>query len=85
MPGYIDDDNFPTENKLIIKDKNYYFDGQLYHEFLRSLNSDFGIAYSYNPVLILFEYDNGHFGKAKRVEIDLDRNGSDIQKCRAPV
>lgn len=44
------------------------------------LEKDFSIDYPYNPVLILFEYDQGHFSKTKRVVIELDSNGSDIKK-----
>lgn len=79
LPGYIDDDNFSNENKLTIKNKNYYFDEKLYDVFLKELASNFGIAYSYNPVLVLVECQNGKLGESRKIIIDLDRNGSDIQ------
>ncbi len=79
LPGYIDDDHFANENKISIGSKNYYFDSQIYIRFLDKLEIDFGIQYTYNPELILFEYDRGHFGTSKRIVIELDRNGNDIQ------
>lgn len=80
LPGYLEENFYHSNNKIIIKDKKYYFNREIYLEFLDKLEKDFSIDFPYNPVLILFEYDQGHFSKTKRVVIELDANGSDIKK-----
>ncbi|GIO97184.1 hypothetical protein J14TS5_22700 [Paenibacillus lautus] len=80
LPGYLEENFYHSNNKIIIKDKKYYFNREIYLEFLDKLEKDFSIDYPYNPVLILFEYDQGHFSKTKRVVIELDSNGSGIKK-----
>ena len=81
LPGYIDDDNFANENRIEIKNKNFYFDARMYLNFLDKLEADFKIKYPYNPELILLEYNNGHFRDTKRIVIDLDREGGDVQNA----
>ncbi|WP_340389711.1 hypothetical protein [Paenibacillus sp. FSL E2-0151] len=80
LPGYLEENFKRNDEKITIKGKHYYFNDEIYLEFLKKLEADFAISYPYNPVLILLEYDRKHFDKAKRIVIELDANGSDIKK-----
>jgi hypothetical protein len=80
LPGYMEDEMYQSEKKITIKNKNYYFKREIFHEFLMKLEQDFGIDFPYNPVLILLEYDRGHFKMSKRIVIELDANGSQIER-----
>lgn len=81
LPGYLEEDSYNQNEKITINKKSYYFNREIYLDFLRNLESDFGIDFPYNPVLILMEYDRGNFIKTKRIIIELDSNGSDIKQA----
>lgn len=80
LPGYLEEDLFNKNEKITIKQKDFYFNRDIYLNFLDKLEADFEIDYPYNPVLILMEYDRGNFNRTKRIIIELDSNGSDIQQ-----
>lgn len=80
LPGYLEEDLFHNNEKITINHNHYYFNREIYIEFLNKLEEDFIIDYPYNPVLILMEYRNGHFKNTKRIMIELDSNGSDIKQ-----
>ncbi|OAX50331.1 hypothetical protein [Paenibacillus sp. AD87] len=80
LPGYLEESFDNSDEKITIKGKHYYFSSEVYLEFLNKLEADFAIDYPYNPVLVLLEYNKGHFDKAKRIIIELDADGSDIKK-----
>lgn len=80
LPGYLEE-NFYDGNKIIaIGNKEYYFNRQVYINFLTHLENDFSIKFPYNPVLILLEYYKGNFRFSKRIIIKLDENGSQIKQ-----
>lgn len=79
LPGYLDDDHFKNNKVIKISNKNYYFHNDKYMEFLNKLGSDFRVSFPYNPILILFEFTDGKFGQARRIIIDLDRDGNDVR------
>lgn len=80
LPGYLTERFENEKNKIKIKDRNYYFDENIYLDFLNHLEDDFEIDYPYNPVLILVEYDKGHFKNTHKIIIELDSNGSEIEQ-----
>ncbi|GIP12427.1 hypothetical protein [Paenibacillus macerans] len=80
LPGYLEEDLFNNDEKITIKQKDFYFNRDTYLNFLDKLEVDFKIDYPYNPVLILMEYDRGNFNRTKRIIIELDSNGSDIKQ-----
>lgn len=80
LPGYLEENCYSTQQKITINKKDYFFNREIYLDFLCKLELDFRIDYPYNPVLILLEYDNGHFSKTRRIIIELDSNGSDIKQ-----
>lgn len=71
---------YESKKKITIKSKDYYFKREIFLEFLIKLKQNFGIDFPYNPVLILLEYDRGHFKMSKRIVIELDANGSQIER-----
>jgi hypothetical protein len=80
LPGYLEEDYFNKNEKITIKQKDFYFNREIYLNFIDKLEMDFGIDFPYNPVLILMEYDSGNFNMTKRIVIELDSNGSDIKQ-----
>jgi len=63
-----------------IRETNYVFNAEVYLDFLSHFCYDFEIDYPYNPVLILLEYDRGHFKKSRKIVIELDENGAEIER-----
>ena len=80
LPGYLEENWDENKHKITIKKKDYFFYREIYLDFLNKLELDFNIDYPYNPILILLEYDKGHFNKSRRLLIELDSNGSDIKQ-----
>jgi len=80
LPGYLKNEHLITDNKISIKGIKYYFDEDVYMDFLYKLEQDFDIEYPYNPVLILLEYSSGNFRFSKNIRIELDVEGADIRK-----
>ena len=81
LPGYVQDyPIYEEENRIQIGNENYYFEKEIYEEFLENLSHDFDITFPYNPILILMEYKGGHFKNARKVVIELDSNKRDIKK-----
>ncbi|ELC8426411.1 hypothetical protein QYB63_003076 [Clostridium perfringens] len=77
LPGYLE--RVDSKESINIGNEKYCFDYPTYRNFLRNLELDFEIEFPYNPVLILIEYKNGHFKKAKKLIIELDED-SNIKK-----
>lgn len=80
LPGYLEENFYGTQEKIVLKGKEYYFKYDVYDEFLERLEDEFQIEYSYNPRLILFEYYEGHFKKSKKISIELDSGKLNIKK-----
>lgn len=80
LPGYMEEEMYKSDKTIAIKGKDYYFNRKTFLEFLMKLEQDFGIDFPYNPVLILLEYDRGHFKMSKRIVIELDANGTQIER-----
>lgn len=80
LPGYMEEGMYESKKKITIKGKDYYFKREIFLEFLMKLEQDFDIDFPYNPVLILLEYDRGHFKMSKRIVIELDANGAQIER-----
>lgn len=80
LPGYLEEYLYRSNEKITIKQKDYFFNREIYLDFLQNLHRDFKIDYPYNPVLILLEYTKGNFKNSKRIIIELDSNGSDIRR-----
>lgn len=80
LPGYLEEKTDVSNKTITINGKKYYFNSDLYEEFLLKLEMDFHIDYPYNPVLLLLEYDKGHFSKSKKIYIELDGDSTNIKK-----
>ncbi|MFK4435441.1 hypothetical protein [Paenibacillus sp. RC21] len=80
LPGYFQEDFYNNQQIIKIKDKKYYFNEEKYMDFLEKLEVDFDLEYTYNPRLILMEYERGNFNKSKKITIELDNRGADIKK-----
>lgn len=80
LPGYLEEKFYDCNKTIVIGNKKYYFNRQVYLDFLMHLENDFAIKYPYNPVLMLLEYNNGSFSFSKRIIIKLDENGSQIKQ-----
>ena len=80
LPGYLEEQSNKNNEIITIDDKEHYFDWKKYDEFVDNLVMDFHIAYPYNPVLLLLEYNKGHFSKSKKIYIELDSDGLNIKK-----
>ena len=74
IPGYTDI-NFADETGIAvvtIEQTEYFFSPRLFDDFIAGLENIFGIRYNFNPMLILFEVADNHFGEAKKKIIKLD-------------
>lgn len=80
LPGYLEQHLSDKNEKIIIDNKEYYFSVSIYNEFLRKLEQDFNIGYPYTPILLLIEYDKGHFNMSKKIRIELDNESTNIKK-----
>lgn len=80
LPGYLEESFFGDSKALVIGDKLYYFNRQIYLDFLVNLETDFFIEYPYTPILVLMEYNSGNFQFSKRIIIQLDDSGSQIKQ-----
>ncbi|OPJ65879.1 hypothetical protein [Clostridium chromiireducens] len=80
LPGYLEENFSDRNEEIIIGDKKYYFSASIYIEFLRKLEEDFDIEYPFTPILLLIEYNKGHFSMSKKVRIELDSESANIKK-----
>lgn len=80
LPGYLEERNYGCDG-IDIRGLQYKFSPQEYMKFLESFSYDFDIDYPYNPVLVLIEYDRGHFKFSRKIIIELDGDGSKIEQC----
>lgn len=79
LPGYIETEEFRCYAGVKVRDTSYIFDEEVYIGFLDCFCRDFEIDFPYNPVLILLEYERGHFGNTRKIVIELDEDGSEIE------
>lgn len=79
LPGYLETKESRHHAGVKVRGTNYVFDEDVYIEFLDSFCSDFEIDFPYNPVLVLLEYDRGHFRNTRKIVIELDADGSQIE------
>lgn len=80
LPGYLEENIGSSDQKISLQQKEFYFNVDIYLDFLSHLEVDFGISYPYTPVLILLEYNKGHFKKAQKIVIELDSDGTEIKQ-----
>lgn len=81
LPGYLEKDAIGYCTDIKIRGTNYAFNAGVYLDFLSHFCYDFDIDYPYNPVLILLEYNRGHFKKSRKIVIELDENGAEIERA----
>lgn len=79
LPGYLEERDYGCDG-IDIRGLQYKFCPQEYMKFLESFSYDFDIDYPYNPVLVLIEYDRGHFKLSRKITIELDSDGSKIEQ-----
>lgn len=79
LPGYIEERDYGCDG-IDIRGFQYKFSPQEYLKFIESFSYDFDIDYPYNPVLVLIEYDRGHFKFSRKITIELDSDGSKIEQ-----
>ena len=79
LPGYLEERDYGCDG-IDIRGLQYKFSPQEYMKFLESFSYDFDIDYPYNPVLVLIEYDRGHFKFSRKITIELDSDGSKIEQ-----
>lgn len=79
LPGYLEERDYGWDG-IDIRGLQYRFSPQEYMKFLESFSYDFDIDYPYNPVLVLIEYDRGHFKFSRKITIELDSDGSKIEQ-----
>lgn len=79
LPGYIEERDYGCDG-IDIRGLQYKFSPQEYLKFIESFSYDFDIDYPYNPVLVLIEYDRGHFKFSRKITIELDSDGSKIEQ-----
>lgn len=74
IPGY-NNDKWSGGREIRLEDNKYYFCENLFVEFCENLHTDFGIKYTFNPMLILMTMKKGYKGTAKYIVIELDDYG----------
>jgi len=79
LPGYLEERDYGCDG-IDIRGLQYKFSPQEYMKFLESFSYYFDIDYPYNPVLVLIEYDRGHFKFSRKITIELDSDGSKIEQ-----
>lgn len=72
IPGYIEYGYGEAAFKLKRTKREYYFDEKMFIEFRNECKRDFGIEYTYNPMLVLIGVKAGHLGEAQKIVIELD-------------
>ncbi|MCL2087365.1 MAG: hypothetical protein FWH05_07220 [Oscillospiraceae bacterium] len=80
IPGYITYDRHDTKKVCRIGEENYYFARELFHEFVGKLKIEFGVAYEYNPILVLLELTRTDFYRSRKMIIELDSQNNDIKR-----
>ena len=79
LPGYLEERDYGSDG-INIRGSQYKFSPKEYMQFLESFSYDFDIDYPYNPVLVLIEYDRGHFKFSRKITIELDSDGAKIEQ-----
>lgn len=82
IPGY-DTYSYHSDEKEVytsINNKNYYFNYDLFFDFINRLKSDFNINYTFNPMLILMTMQLGRKHTAKYIVLELD-DSPGIPRC----
>lgn len=84
IPGYTDY-NFGENgnNKIKIGDKNFYFDNNLFVDFLDKICNLFNFQYTYNPMLILLEKKPNcpPSSNDKKIIIELDESKYGVRRA----
>lgn len=70
--GYTDD----LKCEIRIDNNRYYFSEEMFNDFCKKMKTNFGIQYTYNPMLILMSIVPGHLHTAEYIVIELDDNES---------
>ena len=70
-----------TQTKLMDKDDNpYFFNENLFLEFVSKFERTFDVPYEFNPMLILIELDGKNFEKSRKMVLALDEMDGGIKK-----
>ena len=79
LPGY---DQYYTGHtddlkcEIRIEKNRYYFREEMFNDFCKRMKSNFGIQYTYNPMLIIMSIVPGYLHTAEYIVIELDDNES---------
>lgn len=69
------------QTKLMDKDDNpYFFNENLFLEFVSKFEQTFDVPYEFNPMLILIELDGKNFEKSRKIVLALDEMDGGIKK-----
>lgn len=72
IPGYVEYGTGEPAFTLKRTSQKFYFDDELFDEFCEWSEKNFGIEYTYNPMLILISVIGGKLGESQKVIIELD-------------
>lgn len=78
IPGYCEfnfNSNEVTE-VINVSNKRYYFYSYMFDDFCKNLKKDFGIKYTFNPMLILIAMRKANINTAQYIVIELDNYGT---------
>lgn len=75
IPGY-NENKWNGGERIRLGNKIYYFSKRLFNEFCYKLDEDFGIQYTFNPMLVLMTMKKGRKDTAKYIVIELEDYGN---------
>lgn len=78
IPGYSEYETSKSI-KLTRTGKKYFFDRNIFEDFIEKFQRYFNYEYEFNPVLLLVEIKNKDFFNSKKIIIELDNEYSDIR------
>lgn len=73
IPGYVEYGTGEPAFTLKRTRQKFYFNDKLFDEFCEQSEKDFGIEYTYNPMLVLISVIGGRIGESKKIVIELDK------------
>ncbi len=80
IPGYSEYETSKSI-KLTRTKKKYFFDRNIFENFIEEFQRHFNYEYEFNPVLLLIEIKNKDFFNSKKIIIELDNEYNDIRRA----
>ncbi len=89
IPGYIEEWSIKwcksnagilQGRDIKVRNTGYVFNYELFSDFYQNLDHQFGIKYTYNPMLILMSMERNYPGSARYIVIELDNIGKGIRR-----